>query len=254
MIDAEPIPSRKAQALTQAYQAIFQHWKATGAVSPNWHILYNEVLEKLKQAIHENKCREDLNPADQHRQNAAKHAIQTFKGHFISVLAGVADNFQVNQSDELLPQTVLTFNVLQQSNAAPNISAWAHHHGSLITITCRSHAWVVPFRSTSNLADENCLTSEEHYQAHIMFIKKTHAKRLADMVFFKYKYIPQPTVMPADAYNKLLEAIQGIQHSKDGAHFKFLQQTENTLQSTSNQPIQETQAVKLPRMDQQKEI
>jgi hypothetical protein len=53
-----------------------------------------------------------------------------FKGHFISVLAGVADGFPINQWDELLPQTMLTLNLLRQSNVAPNISAYAYHHGS----------------------------------------------------------------------------------------------------------------------------
>jgi hypothetical protein len=53
-----------------------------------------------------------------------------FKGHFISVLAGVADGFPINQWDELLPQTILTLNLLCQSNVAPNISAYAYHHGS----------------------------------------------------------------------------------------------------------------------------
>ncbi|KAL7482958.1 hypothetical protein ACHAW6_008608 [Cyclotella cf. meneghiniana] len=42
--------------------------------------------EDLKQAIHENGCRVKLAPTDQHRQNAAETAIQTFKGHFISDL------------------------------------------------------------------------------------------------------------------------------------------------------------------------
>ena len=101
----------------------------TGVICPNWHILDNEAPEELKQAIRDNKCRVELTPADQHRRNAAKQAIQTFKGHFISVLAGVADGFPINQWDELLPQTILTLNLLRQSNVAPNISAWAYHHG-----------------------------------------------------------------------------------------------------------------------------
>jgi hypothetical protein len=77
-------------SLTKAYQAIFQRWKATGVICPNWQILNIEAPEELKQAICENKCRVELTPADQHRCNAAKRAIQTFKGHFIAVLAGVA--------------------------------------------------------------------------------------------------------------------------------------------------------------------
>jgi len=50
-IDCKPIQSRKAKALTNAYQAIFRHWKSTGVICPNWHILDNEAPEELKQAI-----------------------------------------------------------------------------------------------------------------------------------------------------------------------------------------------------------
>jgi len=66
-IDREPPQSRSAKSLTKAYQAIFQRWKATGVICPNWHIVDNEAPEELKQAICENKCRVELTPADQHR-------------------------------------------------------------------------------------------------------------------------------------------------------------------------------------------
>jgi hypothetical protein len=129
-IDCEPLQSRSAKSLTKAYQAIFQHWKATGVIRPNWHILNNKAPEELKQAIRENKYRVELTPVDQHQQNSAKRAIEMFNGHFISVLAGVAEGFPINQWDELLPQTILTLNLLRQSNVAPNISAYAYHHGT----------------------------------------------------------------------------------------------------------------------------
>ena len=65
-IDREPLQSRSAKSLTKAYQAIFQHWKATGVICLNWHIVDNKAPEELKQAIRENKCRVELIPADQH--------------------------------------------------------------------------------------------------------------------------------------------------------------------------------------------
>ena len=34
-----------------------------------------------------------LVPSHIHRQNVAERAIQTFKAHFLSILAGVADDF-----------------------------------------------------------------------------------------------------------------------------------------------------------------
>eukprot|EP00956_Cyclotella_meneghiniana_P034375 scaffold104153_cov26-Cyclotella_meneghiniana.AAC.1 len=41
-------------------------------------------------------------------------------------------------------------------------------------------------------------TSDEHYRCHIVFVKKTQAKRVTDTVFFKHKYITQPEIKPAD--------------------------------------------------------
>jgi hypothetical protein len=65
-IDGEPLQSRSAKSLTKAYQAIFQRWKVTGVICLKWHILNNEAPEELKEAIHENKCRVELTPTDQH--------------------------------------------------------------------------------------------------------------------------------------------------------------------------------------------
>jgi hypothetical protein len=186
-IDCEPMQSRKAKSLTEAYQAIFQHWKATGVIFPNWHILNNRAPEELKQAIRENKCRVELTPADQHRQDAAERAIQTFKGHFISVLAGVADGFPIIQWDELLPQTILTLNLLQQSNVAPNISAYAYHHGSfdynhmpIAPMGCAVQFHIKPSRrKTFGEHSEDGFylkRSAEHYRMHVVFCKKTRAK------------------------------------------------------------------------------
>jgi hypothetical protein len=268
-IDCEPIQSRTAKSLTTAYQAIFQRWKSTGVICPNWHILDNEAPEELKQAIRDNKCRVELTPADQHRRNAAERAIQTFKGHFISVLAGVADGFPINQWDELLPQTILTLNLLRQSNVAPHISAYAYHHGSfdynrmpIAPMGCAVQFHIKPGQRKTfgeHSADGFYLkTSEEHYRTHVVFCKKTRAKQLADTVFFKHKYITQPTVMPADAIvnaiTKLRNAIQGLQHSKDDAHFEALQRLDSTLQPPDKQFTKPDEQVPIPRVEKHIEL
>ncbi len=68
----------------------------------------------------------ELVPPACHRHNAAKVTICNFKAHFLSVLAGVADNFPPNLWDWLLPQTNITMNWIWQSNATPNVLAFAH--------------------------------------------------------------------------------------------------------------------------------
>ena len=127
-IDAEPLRNRSAAQLTQADKNIFTRWKATNVIAPNWHIMDNEAPEDLKNAIRANGCRVELTPADMHRRNAAERAIQTLKKHFISVLAGVADDFPISEWDQLIPQTVITLNLLRPANVAPNVSACAYHH------------------------------------------------------------------------------------------------------------------------------
>jgi hypothetical protein len=128
-------------------------------------------------------------------------------------------------------------NLLRQSNVAPNISAYAYHHGTfdnnrmpIAPMGCSVQFHIKPSRRK---------TFGEHsgdgfyFRTHAVFCKKTREKRLADTVFFKHKYITQPTVTPVDAivnaFTKLRDAIQGVQHSKDDAHFEALRCLEQTL-------------------------
>jgi hypothetical protein len=71
----------------------------------------------------------ELVPPGCHQRNAAEVAIRNFKAHFLSVLAGVADDFPPSLWDRLLPQTNITINLIRQSNATPNVSAYAHLSG-----------------------------------------------------------------------------------------------------------------------------
>ena len=71
---------------------------------------------------------------------------------------------------------------------------------------------------------------------------------------FQAQYITQPTITPVDAivnaYNKLRQAIQGLHHSKDDAHFEALERIENILQPKSKHAIKTAEHVKLPRVEQ----
>jgi len=71
----------------------------------------------------------ELVPPGCHQRNTAKVAIRNFKAHFLIVLAGFADNFPPSLWDWLLPQTEITINLIRQSNATPNVSAYAHLSG-----------------------------------------------------------------------------------------------------------------------------
>eukprot|EP00804_Cyclotella_cryptica_P018370 CCRYP_015487-RA/>CCRYP_015487-RA protein AED:0.13 eAED:0.11 QI:0/0/0/1/0/0.5/2/0/1281 len=263
-IDAEPLRNRSAAQLTQAYQNIFTRWKATNVIAPNWHIMDNEAPEDLKKAIRTNGCRVELTPADMHRRNAAERAIQTLKGHFISVLAGVADDFPISEWDQLIPQTVLTLNLLRPANIAPNVSAFAYHHGQfdynrmpLAPMGCAVQFHIKPNRRRSwgeHASDGWYLrASPEHYRTHVIFVKATRKTRVSDTVYFKHKYLTQPTLTQADAivqaYRDLIHAIQGSSKTNSQVHIEALQKMHQVLEPQHNIVV-ETPHAPPPRVQQ----
>ena len=112
-----------------AYKALWERTNRGRKTKPKMHILDNEASNAFKAAIREN-CDLQLVPPDTHRRNLAERAIQTFKSHFISILAGVDQSFPMNLWDRLVPQAVITLNLLRQSHKNPAISAYQHVHGN----------------------------------------------------------------------------------------------------------------------------
>jgi hypothetical protein len=92
----EPMKNRKDDKMMRAYNALLLQLKQAGIV-PKKHILDNEVSENIKNHICDT-CKLDMElvPPGCHRRNAAGVAICNLKAHFLSVLAGVADNFPPN--------------------------------------------------------------------------------------------------------------------------------------------------------------
>ena len=70
-----------------------------------------------------------LVPPGSHRANLAEVASKAFKQHFLSILAGTAVDFSHYFWDELLPQALLTLNLLRKSNVTSPVSAYAHLSG-----------------------------------------------------------------------------------------------------------------------------
>jgi len=122
----EPMKSRKDEEKIRAYNALLLRPKQAGIV-PKKHVLNNEVSDSMKNHIRDMcKFNMELVPPGCHQPNAVEVAIHNFKAHFLSILAGVADDFPPSLWDWLLPQTEITINLIQQSNATPNVLANAH--------------------------------------------------------------------------------------------------------------------------------
>jgi len=89
-----------------------------------------------------------LTPAELHRRNNAERAIQTFKPHFKAGLVSTPHNFSLNLWDKILPQVLLTLNILRPSRINPWLSTYANAHGAFdykrtplapLSINCMAH-------------------------------------------------------------------------------------------------------------------
>jgi hypothetical protein len=82
--------NKTKEEMMVAYQRIVNRMWAAGHGLKK-HILNNEASKAFKAKIKENEMEYELNLAGNYQRNQAKPAIQTFKTHFISILAGVDD-------------------------------------------------------------------------------------------------------------------------------------------------------------------
>jgi hypothetical protein len=220
------------------------------------HILDNKASAELKAAIKKN-CAIQLVPPDNHRRNLVERAIQTFKNHFKAIIQGVDDSFPMNMWDKLLPQTILTLNLLQHLNVVPTISAYQYVRGPfeyntmpLTPLGCAVQMHEAPTKRATwaeNAVDGWYIqTSPEHYRCHIIYAKQTRSTRISDTVWFKHKYITQPTVTPADmivkAMNDLAAALKGKSNQEGLEELETLKQLEELL---TNQVTKKKQSEEL---------
>jgi hypothetical protein len=127
-IFAKTIRNKTQGKQIQAYQKLIDcMWRAKLGLKK--HVLDNEISEKFKKQIAENKMDHKLVPPSNHCILLAEHAIQTWKSHMISILNGVDENFPIALWCQIVLQTELTLNLLRQSNIVPAISAFVHVHG-----------------------------------------------------------------------------------------------------------------------------
>ena len=101
-------------------------------------------------------------------------------------------------------------NLLRQSHSNPRISAYAHLYGhhdynshQFVPIGMEALVHDKPHRQKSFV--QHCTkgfvlgTSTEHYRCWIVCTPISRSTPISAIVFFKYKYITNPTITPADA-------------------------------------------------------
>jgi hypothetical protein len=222
-IFVEPMRNRSKKEMIRAHEKIINRMRSAG-LGIKKHMLDNEASDPFKQYIRRQEIQFELVPPGNHRRNQVERAIQTFKLHFIAILAGVDDKFPLSLWCLLLKPTELTLNLLRQSKVAPKISASVHIHGHhnymkkpFGPLGCAIKAHVKPDDrrtwDTRSDAGFSLGTSMQHHRCFRMYITKTRATRISNTVYFKHQYITNPTVSPEShvvvAAQQLATALQG---------------------------------------------
>jgi hypothetical protein len=111
-IFSKQMKNRTEEEMMGAYQRIVNKMRAAG-LRLKKHILDNEASKAFKAKIKENEMEYELVPPGKHRRNQAEQVIQTFKAHFISILAGIDYQFPLSLWCYLLELMKLTLNLLR---------------------------------------------------------------------------------------------------------------------------------------------
>jgi hypothetical protein len=95
-------------------------------LKPKLMKLDNEASKLLKDYLYQQDIAFQLVPPYSHRRNSAERAIRSFKDHLIAGLFSTDKSFPMHLWDRILPQAVITLNMLRTSRINPKLLAATH--------------------------------------------------------------------------------------------------------------------------------
>eukprot|EP00804_Cyclotella_cryptica_P002823 CCRYP_009357-RB/>CCRYP_009357-RB protein AED:0.24 eAED:0.24 QI:0/0/0/1/0/0/2/0/561 len=212
------------------------------------HTSANEISAAYKLAITNSGMTYQLVPPDDHRQNIAEKAIQTWKDQLIAIISDTDTKFPLHLWCQLLPQMERELCLLRQSNAYPHISSHTHLYGHhdynahpFVPLGMEALVHDKPHRHKSFA--QHCTkgyvigTSYEHYRCWKVWTPTSCTTRISATVFFKHKYITNPTVTPADAVIAAAANLSHLlTHNVQAHHNNKVKQTDLTRLQILTQP------------------
>jgi hypothetical protein len=199
---AQPIKDRTATELLKAFQIMEQEFVARG-LKPKLMTLDNEASKLLNTYLHQQDITFQLVPPYSHRRNSAERAIRSFKDHLIAGLCSTDKSFPMHLWDRLLPQAVITLNMLRTSRINPKLSAATHIFGQYDF----NRAPIAP-PGTIIIAHETPSRRRtwaphgqygwyigpalEHYRCYTVYITKKKGERIVETVEFSPEKVTLP--------------------------------------------------------------
>jgi hypothetical protein len=202
---AKPIRDRTAPELLKAFQFMEQELVAKG-LKPKLMKLDNEASKLLKDYIYIQEIAFQLVPPYSHRRNSAERAIRSFKDHLIAGLCSTDKSFPMHLWDRILPQAVITLNMLRTSRINPKLLAAIHifvqheyNRAPMAPPGKRIIAHETPGRRQTWAPHGQygwyIGPALEHYRCYTVYITKTRSSRKVETVdFFPHQFkIPFPS-------------------------------------------------------------
>jgi hypothetical protein len=113
-IHLELLASRVESAIIDAYSCTYQYFYQLGHFV-QFQVMDNEAPKGLRQHFIAHDIQYQFVSPFTKRSNKAERAIQTFKRHFIAMLAGTHPSFPINFWHELIPQKAeITLNMMRR--------------------------------------------------------------------------------------------------------------------------------------------
>lgn len=206
---AEPMKNRLGPTIRNAYSKIHALLVDRGLV-PRLQRLDNEASGHLQKFLNENDVDWQLAPPNVHRRNAAERAIQTFTNHWVSILSGCDDLCPLHLWCRMLPQVVITLNLLRASRINPQLSAYAQVFGAFDfnRTPMAPLGTKVMIHIPSQTRQKNAPHAVKgwylgpamnHYRCYRVFADDTKAERTIDTVSFHPTHTPMPKTSSIDA-------------------------------------------------------
>jgi hypothetical protein len=157
--------------------------------------LENEASQLLKSYLHDKNIAFQLVPPYNHRRNAAERVIISFNYNLIAGICSTDKAFSMHMWDRLLPQAVITLNMLRISQINPKLSASTHIDGQyyynrapMAPLGTRIIPHETPNRRRTwapHGQDGWYIGSTlEHYRCYTVYISKTRSKSVVETVDF----------------------------------------------------------------------
>ena len=217
---AEPMKTRNKGDILKAYRKIHAKLVLQG-LKPKLQMLDNETSNILLDYMTKNKIDIQLAPPHMHRRNLAERAIRTFKEHFVSIRAGCDPRLPKNLWCRLIPQAVITLNLMRPSRLHPKLSAYAHIHGEFDynrTPLAPPGSQVLVHEKPKQRGswDDHGLRgwymepAMAHYRCYTCYIPATNGERISDTVEFFPHVAPMPQQSSRD---QAIQAIRDLIHT-----------------------------------------